>query len=372
MHFIHVASLEGDTVTLAGGAAHGLCVDSLWTAYPPGTKQTEGTMPLASIEITEVSSLTAKGIIREGEGKLTVGARCVESAASAGQLLLSFDMNQINEDSGKEFAEKVNASSLLTLSKTPGTADVCAYILLPEDEVREGLTLPSTINIDVPTWVFVDRTRLLAMPLHTVSSEKSIDTVISNLETMARYSNALQLNNPDSKLNVEFNIFHVDSAGKSNNINEKDFVFEEGQNLAFEVINHEPNNVFVTLLDFGLTGKISLFYPPKKGSEMIAPGKAIKIGADNKKIILGILKEFVGNQSTETVKAIITSEESDFRWLQQEGTRSVGTKRSSLHQQFEAAYNGPPTRNMSFESEADEVEDWKAITRSFELKRRAI
>ncbi len=372
LRFISVASVEGDTVTLAGGAAHGLCVDSLWKAYPPGTKRTDGTTPLASIEITEVGSLTAQGIIREGEGKLTVGARCVESATSAQQLLLSVDMSQIDEDAGKEFAEKVKASRLLTLSKTHGAADVSAYILLPEDEVREGIILPSTINIDVATWAVVDRTRELAMPLHAVSGERAIETVISNLEAMARYRNALKLNNPDSELNVEFNIFHVDSADELHNINDKDFVFEEGQNLAFEVINHEPNNVFVSLLDFGLTGKISLFYPPKTSSEMIAPGKTIKIGADKRKIKLSVLNDFVGNQGTETVKAIITSEESDFRWLQQEGTRSVGTKRSSLRQQFEAAYNGPPTRNMSFETEEDADEDWKAITRSFELKRRAV
>ena len=189
---------------------------------------------------------------------------------------------------------------------------------------------------------------------------------------MARYRNALRLDNPSSQLNVEFNIFHVNSDGELQNINGKDFVFEEGQNLAFEVVNHERTNVFVSLLDFGLTGKISLFYPSKTSSEMIAPGKTLRIGADERKIKLSVLSEFVGNQGTETVKAIITSDESDFRWLQQDGTRSIETKRSSLRQQFEAAYNGPPTRNMSFESENETDEDWKAIARSFVLKRRPI
>jgi hypothetical protein len=69
---------------------------------------------------------------------------------------------------------------------------------------------------------------------------------------------------------------------------------------------------------------------------MIAPGKMIKIGADNRKITLSLLPEFLGNQGTETVKAFITSDESDFRWLQQEGTRSVETKRSSLRQPLTA------------------------------------
>lgn len=372
LRFISVSAVDGDKVTLAGGAAHGLCVDSVWKAYPQGTKQTEGTTPLASIEITQVDSLTAQGIISEADSKLTVGARCVESAESAVKSLLSVDLSQINEPASIEFAQKIEASRLLSLAKTPAAADVSAYILEPGEEGSKGLTLPSTVNINAPTWAVVDRTRELAMPLHAVSDQQSIETLINNLEAMARYRNALKLDNPESKLNVEFNIFHVDSDGKSHNINDKNFVFEEGQNLAFEVTNHEKNNVFFTLLDFGLTGKISLFYPPKTSSEMIAPGKSIKIGADERKIKLSVLKEFVGNQGTETVKAIITSEESDFRWLQQEGTRSLGMKRSSLRQQFEAAYNGPPTRNMSFESEADEDEDWIALTRSFELKRKVV
>lgn len=372
LHFISVGSVKGDTVTLNGGAAHGLNMDSIWTAYPQGTKVIEGTTPLATIEITEVGSLTAQGKISEGQDKITVGARCVESAISANQLLLSVDISHIDDGRDKAIAEKINTSRLLTLSNTPGTADVCIYILHQEDETFQGLTLPSTLSIDALTWAVVGRTRELAMPLHAVSDAKAIDTVISNLEAIARRRNALKLTNPDSELNVEFNIFHVDSTGELHNINDSDFVFEDGQNLAFEVVNNEANNIFVTLLDFGLNDKISLFYPPKTSSEMIAPGKTIKIGADKRKIKLSVPKDFVGNQGTETVKAIITSEETDFRWLQQEGTRSLDTNRSLLRQQFEAAYDGPPTRNLSFESDEDSDGDWKTINRSFELKRRTI
>lgn len=372
LRFIPLSTVEGDKVTLAGGAAHGLCVNSLWEAYPPGTKQTDGVTPLASIEITQVDSLSAEGVVREGKGELTAGARCVEAASAAEQFLLCVDLTQVEGEAGQELIKRVKASRLLTTTETWGTGDTCVYVLSPEDTTNKGLTLPSSTSIDEPTWAIVDRTRELAMPLHAISDEKSIEIIVSNLEAIARYRNALKLNNPDTKLKVEFNIFHVDSSGELHNINGKDFVFEEGQNLAFEVINNESKNVFVSLLDFGLTGKISLFYPPKTSSEMIAPGKTIRIGADNRKIQLSVLPEFVGNQGTEVVKAMITSDESDFRWLQQEGTRSLDTKRSSLRQQFEAAYNGPPTRNMSFVTEEDEDEDWKAIARSFELKRRPI
>lgn len=368
--FILVESIKGKKVTLAGGAAHGLCIDSLWSAYPQGTKKTEDISPIANIEITKVGALTSDGVIRDGEQNLTVGARCIESASSAKQFLLTVDVSQLESSAGSALSEKINASRLLTLAKIPGTGDACAYILRPDETSHKGIKLPVQTSINTPTWVIVDNARVPTMPLHLMSDETAIDTIVSNLEAIARYRNALRLDNPDSKLDVEFNIFHVDSDDKLHNINGEDFVFEEGQNLAFEIINNESKNVYVSLLDFGLTGKISLFYPQQRGSEMIAPGKSIKIGADEMKIELGILEEFVGDQGTETVKAIITSDESDFRWLQQQGTRSVETDRSSLRQQFEAAYDGPPARSMFFKKKDSDEGDWKAIARSFELKRR--
>jgi hypothetical protein len=121
-----------------------------------------------------------------------------------------------------------------------------------------------------------------------------------------------------------------------------------------------------------LTGDVALFYPPKKGSEMIAAGQTLKIGVGGQKIRLGIPKEQLSNQGTETLKAFITSDEADFRWLQQEGTRSVDISRSGLRQQFEAAYNGPATRFAILEEGDDESEDWKGIARSFQLRRRPV
>lgn len=372
LRFILVDSIAGEKVTLKGGAAHGLCVNSLWTAYPAGTKQTEGAAALATIEITSVGSLTAEGIIREHEGKLTVGARCVESASAAEQFLLSVDLSQLENDSGHTLAEQVNASRLLSITQTLGAGDFTVYLLMPDDSNHKGLSLPPMTNINAPMWAIVDGAGSLAMHLKASNDENAIKAIVSNLEAIARYRNALRLDNPSSKLKVEFNIFHVDSDGELHNINGKDFVFEEGQNLAFEVINHEPKNVFVSILDFGLSGKISLFYPPNTSSEMIAPCRSIKIGADRRKINLSVLPEFVGNQGTETIKAIITSDESDFTWLQQEGTRSVQSRKSLLRQQFEAAYNGPAKRNMSFETDDYEEGDWTAIARSFDLKRRPV
>lgn len=369
--FILVKSIANDKVTLAGGAAHGICVGSVWAAYPQGAKQTEGLTPIASIEITKVGSITSEGKLLEGKETLSVDARCVESAASAKQFLLTVDLSQLDSSAAESLSQKISESRLLTLAQTPGTGDAYAYILTQHDNTRQGINLPTNMTIETPTWVMVDNARVVNMPPRATSDAQAIDVIISNLEAISRYNNALSLNNPKSKLNVEFSLFHVDSQDKLHNINGGDFVFEEGQRLAFEIINHEPNNVYVSLLDFGLTGEISLFFPQGTSSEMIAPGVSLKIGVEEV-IELQILDAFTGDQGTETVKAIITSDESDFRWMQQQGTRSIETDHSSLRQQFEAAYNGPKTRHILFRTDTLKDGDWKAISRTFELKRKKI
>lgn len=367
--FILINAINGENVTLAGGAAHGLVADSQWSVYPQGTKRTEGTLPLGEVKITSVGAITSQGVIIEGKDQLTVGARCVEIATPAKHFLLSVDISQLNSRHANAIAERVNASRLLTLSTKASTYDACAYILNPEDANDNELVLPSEITIQTPTWAFTDKARMLCMPLHEVANENSVNTIIENLEAIARYKNALRLDNPASKLDVELNIFYVDPQGASHNINGEDFVFEEGQCLALEIKNNEQTNVYVSLLDFNQTGQITLFYPQQRGSELIAPGNSITIGTDDMQIELGLPKDFIGNQGTETIKAIVTSDESDFRWLQQSGTRSIESDKSALREQFEAAYNGPPTRNLFIRKKTKDEGDWKAIARSFELKR---
>jgi hypothetical protein len=370
LRFIPVTSIDGDKVTLGGGAAHGLFQNSLWTAYPQGTKQTKGSTKLGVIEISQVGALTTEGVVREGKDKIVVGARCIETAPAAGQFLLSVDLSSLDGASDSELTKRVGQSKLLTIATKPGTADLSVHVFAPGKQASKGTPVPELAEIKKPTWVVVDRAGALAMPPHAADEEKVIETLVTNFEVVARYRNALRLDNPGSELNVEFNIYAMDSKGELQQANGGDFVFEEGDHLVFEVINHEKTNVFVSVLDFGLTGDIALFYPPKKASEMIAAGQTLKIGTGRRKIRLGIPEELLSNQGTETLKAFITNDEADFRWLQQEGTRSADISRSGLRQQFEAAYDGPATRFAILEGGDDESEDWKGIARSFQLRRR--
>lgn len=360
LRFVPVVAVDGDTATLGGGAAHGLLIDSTWTAYAAGTKQTRDSAPLATIEITRVGALTAEGRIRSGAAELAVGARCVESAPAASRFLLSVDLSALDADDAESFGRQLMQSKLLLRARSPETADMRVRLLGPGQA-------PS---LDAATWEVIDRAGQLAMPRRRADDGSKMEALIGNLESIARFRNALALDNPQSNLDVEFNIFRVRPDGELETANGGGFVFEEGDRLAFEIINRESRNIFVSILNFGLTGKIALLYPPSRASEMIAPGKSIRIGVGEQRMTLGVPGEFQLQRGTEALKAFISTDETDFRWLQQGGLRSVAAASVGLKRHFEAAYLGPATRDVVLNLSDGDGQEWTAPTRAFELQRR--
>lgn len=370
LRFIPVTAVNGSTVILAGGLAHGLERDSLWNAYPQGTKQTKGSAPLGLVEITHVGMLSAEGIIREGKGAIGVGVRCVEKEPAASQYRLGIYLSALDEATRAEVTFQIEQSHLLDVAKAPEAADLCAYVVPPREKASAIDPLPQMGRIDQPSWAIVNREGECAMPLAAVSEDNVIGKLIDNLETLARYRNALRLDNSASDLNIEFNIYRVLENGDLQNANSGDFQFHAGDYLAFEIINHGDKQVFANVLDFGLSGKISLIYPQRRAGELIEAGRTLRFGTGKAKIRLSVPDKVLAKH--ETFKAFISSNEVDFRWLQQDGLRSADSRRSNLRKQFEAAYSGPASRESEVVGDEETEEDWKAISRSFKLQKMNI
>lgn len=371
IRYIPIASVNGDKVTLGGGAAHGLHSQSRWSVFPQGTKQVAGSKPLGQIEVLSVGPLIAEGVIRDSSADITPGARCVEKSPSASQYQLKVDLSELSGKSASALTQGIDQSPLLVKATSANAADIRAYVVEPRSKTTKNSPAPQIDKIEKQSWLFVDRAGALAMPIHAVSDKNVIEKLVENLETISRYRNALKLDNPDSGLDVEFNIYRRtnDDLEKANGGNS---VFDDGDYLAFEVVNNEKEPVFVSVLDFGVTGKITLLYPPNKTSEMIEAGQTLRIGAEKGKIPVSLPKSHLADKGMETFKAFITSNETDFSWLQQEGMRSADGERAGLRKLFEAAYDGPTMRDAVFEDDDEDEGAWTAIGRSFELRRRPI
>lgn len=367
--FVLVSSVAADRVSLSGGAAHGLRRGSRWAVYPPATKSLADSTPLATVEIDHVGALASEARLLSSQAAVVPAARCVEVLPALGHFRLKIDLGGLPDGARSQLASAIAASPLLAPADTVDAADLKAYLLAPRQGAAAGDPLPQVQQITQSSWAIVDRSGALAMPLHGEGEANAIATLRSNLEMLARYRNALDLDNPDSALAVDFNLYREDGAGGWQLANGTDEAFKAGDCIAFEVVNREARPVFVSVLDFGLSGKIQLLYPPNKTSEFVEAGKSLRIGSGTRRIRLGMPAAFAGDRGAETFKAFITTNEADFSWLQQAGTRSAIGPRSRLQQLFAAAYQGPPTRDAVIDSEPEPGEDWRALGRRFELVR---
>lgn len=367
--YVLVAAVADDRIVLSGGAAHGLARGSRWAVYPPATKDPASSTPLASIEIDSVGALQSEAKLLASEAAVVPGARCVEVLPALEHFRLKIDLGSLPEKARSQLAGAIAQSLLLAVADSMDAADLKAYLLAPRQSAGSGDPLPQLQQIAQQSWAIVDRSGAPVMPLHREDEPEISATLLANLETLARYRNALILDNPASALAVDFNLYREDGAGGWQLANGANEVFKTGDCIAFEVVNREARPVFVSVLDFGLSGKIQLLYPPNKTSEFVEAGKTLRIGSGTRRIRLGPPAGFAADRGSETFKAFITTNEADFSWLQQAGTRSAAGPRSRLQQLFAAAYQGPPTRDAVIDTEPEPGEDWRAVSRVFELVR---
>ncbi|MCK7594644.1 caspase family protein [Pseudomarimonas salicorniae] len=359
--YVELESEQNGEIILKGGAAHGLAPGALWAVVPPPADLAQTPPPIARLEITRVDVLRAFARRLEQGPPLPAGARCIEQQPSTAQFRPGVDLQALPADDAATLRPALSDSPLLRITDSADEADYRVERVASTGEAPSG-----------PVWRVIDRSGgPIASPVPCDEADAPT-RLRGQLETWARFRNALLIDNPCSRLNVEFRLLRERDGGWQRMADDEDLV--QGDSIAFELVNHTDAPVFVSVLDFGLTGRIQLLYPPNSSSEQLAPGRTLRIGADRRRIRLGLPEGFAGDHGHETFKAFITEDETDFSWLQQVGTRSFADATTGLRRLFAAAIDGPSTRDalLEPETEADGVmKDWCAIGRRFVLRRRA-
>jgi hypothetical protein len=398
MRFVSVQRRIDNEVTLGAGAAHGMTVSSQWTVHPQETKRvTDETSRLGLVEITEVHSITSKGKILEEMSQciITEGTRAVEYAHSYGEMRLVIDVQAppSYEKNADELKELTKNSDLLRLASENEAADARVYIVPPRSDVKRGDPVPQLSCVGEAMWAVVRDGRLM-MPLHPVSEAAATIELRNNLEKDIRYRQALALHNPndDSALKdkVEFILKQQAVDGRWEEAKPEEnsglIVFEEGERIAAEIINNSKSPVYVTVLDFGLTRGIEQFYPIQGASEQLPAGKSIEIGMrEGDEPYLEIPEDFPylpdpndkeSNGGTETLKLFVTSHESDFSMLVQEGFRRIVSRKfigsdMPLNQLLDMALTGHGTRDTK-RNRLPNNEEWTTVERTFYLRRKML
>ncbi|MEM7359416.1 MAG: caspase family protein [Pseudomonadota bacterium] len=369
LSYLPVTAVTGKKLTIDGGAAHGLERGSKWQIYPAATKTTEGVAALDTATIVKVGATTSGAELVRANKKVTTGCRAVVKDARIRTPLLQVFVDNKLGNKARALRTRINQSKLLKLALSKRMADVEATIVARNSRAAKNLQTDlgerGAVLAQSDCWAFTYDDGDLAFAPHSVTSRSVEHILTENLEKIARYRRILALQNPRAKVDVSFNLYTRSATDKLSNANGGSTEFDEGDSIVLEITNNESDrSVFFSLVWLSGDMAIDHFYPPRKNSEELAAGKTIRIGHGKRHLRAALSKNVIGDVAMETCKLMVTTQQSDFSWLNQAGTRSIN-QASSTVAEFDVAFRGGGS-----EKSVKPKDDWNALNRSMMIRRR--
>lgn len=386
--FLPVMERQGTRVVLGGGAAFGLTHGSEWIVYPPGTQRLEdATRPRGRVRVTNVRAVTSDAeVIEEANDRAPVsaGGRAVE-AIHQEELRLpvvirSDGAHGRQEDRVAPLVEalqsRIDASPLLRRVEKGRAAAVELRALGPgwgelEERCTEGCE-----DAHEPAWaMFGEDGALLVCPC-PMFERGSIQRVIENLETRARFLHVLHLEDRDPanplQGKLELTFLRRGPAGDWIPARpegpEGEIVFREGEGFALELAHGFDRYLYCHVLDLGLTGGVGLLHPVPGEQKPLKPNRPHRIGVrEGEGWTVGVPRELPAVEGRERIKVFATTHEADFGWLRQESYREA-KKRSVLERLLGGALRGGELRE-AIPAEPPGDERWTAVSKSFLVRR---
>jgi hypothetical protein len=393
LRFVSVAGRTDGNVVLAAGAAHGVVPGSEWEVHGADGTAGEAGEPVGAVRVETIRAVESEASIQEGRAEdIGPGARAVERSRPVGAERLAVEVQEPAEhgDVARELQQGLEGSDLLNV-EDEGAASIRLYVIAsrgqpgPQDPVPQLGPLPEAVI------AAVGADGRLAMPVHPVSERDVVSTVTANMETLARYRRVLALANPspDSVLRGKVELILKRRTGDgawAPAEPEEDggqVVFAEGDRIAVTIANRHTEPVYVSVLDFGLTGRIGLIHPPSGPSEKVEPGVTVDVGIrDGEELVLGFPEDYPFALEPDEAKPpggletfklfAATGAPVDFEPLLQEGVRGglEGPSDQPLGAVVAEALTGRGARDVTSQSSRPPPDrDWTTVDRPFVLVR---
>ncbi|HEV3460035.1 MAG TPA: caspase family protein [Thermoanaerobaculia bacterium] len=391
MRFVPARPDGAGGVTLAAGAACGMTDGSTWLVYPPGTKSlASGARPLGRVEVTQVRALESDARLLEGEVGAADG-RAVEQTHRYGEARLDVEI-----DAGATrlpaaaaaVRAGIAASSLLRLQRGEGTAAARVYLLPPRTSAPAGGPVPSAGRLAADSWAVVGEDGELLMPVHAAGEAAVVALVLENLEKRARYRAAMEIADPDGPLSGRVQLALLGREGGrwvERGVDEEGVTreapsFRVGERIAFKLTHCHPSRLYFYLLDFGLSGAVTLVHPAMGGEQKAVSRNTVTLvgASEGEEITLTLPPGFPYGGSPEarldgwleTVKLFATTAEADFGALLQGAVRGAAPAlrltESPLDRLLRTSLTGQGMREMEVARPAA-AGDWTVLQRSFRL-----
>jgi hypothetical protein len=252
---------DGNDVMLHAGAAHGMTSGSVFSIYPPNTKDfSEENEVVAKVELTEVGPLKSGAAYKDGIN-IAQASRAVEIEHfyEDRELLLYF--------------KDANASTVLRDIKDK----VAEYGFISTVDEPHGyhLLLRQDGNNIMVEWA--DTT--IVPPTVDINTPDAANKVARDLYQWAKWFNILSINNESSTQLIEFELKAVKSGDTRSPfaaIDSADAVIYEGEDFECTIRNVSGRSLFISMLDLSTDGSVSVIYPyPQGAGEELKPGTSV-------------------------------------------------------------------------------------------------
>ncbi|MCA9738116.1 MAG: caspase family protein, partial [Gemmatimonadetes bacterium] len=258
--FVKVADRQGAQVTLAGGAAHGLQVGSVWAVHPAGTREATEASQLGTLRVTRVGAVQSFADV-EGDdaGAIAAGAWAVEVARDFGDRRLRVRMlGAGHEDPAAwtEMARRLDQERRLLERVEDGES--VKVVLVAGEPPAELSGLP---RLDGPHWVVVSEGGEFMMPPKP-ADERGAAQVVENLRLWSRYRFTLAIDNPGSRVAREVRVDLVRQAADGSWApvvpadGESLPALTAGERIDIRLVHTGLEKIWVTGFDFRMTGEV--------------------------------------------------------------------------------------------------------------------
>lgn len=388
MRFVPITERQANQVILGAGLAHGLTLESEWAIYSQSVKSVaDQTKNLGLIKITELDALSAKAqiVTEQQPNTIATNSRAVELVHYYEDLKLSVWISK-PKTHHHYFSELVNLtkySNLFTITNDSQQANAKIYLVTPEDIFFKQYYSHLNVETEV-VWLVVAPDGHLLMNPQQADEDNSLTLLIDNLEKLAQYHRVISLKNcnPNNPLKhkLDFILLRQNNEGvwetAAPEKNSGFIVFQEGERIACQIINHYCEPIYISILDLGLTGAISLLYPVRGASEMLKPDIPFNVGTRLGETLKLFVPELCSklakinqiNNGLEVFKLFATTRPSDFSLLIQTSLRKeeLSTKDfiTPLENLIQMTLTGIGKRNLPLQEQPSNT-DWITIERPF-------
>ncbi len=340
MKYLLVSERSGSSVSIAGGSMQFVLPGSEWTIYPSGTKS-ESDTPIGRIRIENVSATSSKGVVVEesSDGAIVSGCRATVEDGAAGlqRLRVLVAENDDFDDAISELRAELADSGLLELVDEGETFDLCIFAIdRRTDDGVEKTPVGHIKHLDAPSWVTVDPTGRVSLPIHPIASGRTVEAMLANAERVAKYRRVLDLSpGADDPLRgkIEATLKRKDANGEWQAVlpdpADGAISFVDGEPLRLDLTNHHNEYLHVYVLSLSMVYEIGSLYPfPAGAEEPLKPGhtlpdvrKRLEWGIDEAYPFGADPADPVGMSGTDVIKVIASVEPTDLSSLTQEGVR---------------------------------------------------